>query len=144
MLADLADEVIVLSRYYDMIMARVNDHETLDTMSKHSEVPVINGLCDRMYPCQALGDYMTLMEYFGTNLHGLNMTYVGDGNNVCRSLVHGATTLGVNIKLCSPAKYKLDQETVDAIHGCATFVDDPVEAVMRCRCCIHRYMGVDG
>ena len=128
-LADLADEIIVMSRFYDMIMARVNDYATLDEMAKHSEVPIINGLCNRMHPCQAIGDYMTLMEYFGMNLKGLKLTYIGDGNNVCRSLVHGATILGVNIKLCSPPEYKLDQETVDASHGQAVFVDDPVEAV---------------
>jgi len=120
-LADLQDEAKCLSRYYDLIMARVYKHTTLQTMAAHSEVPVINGLCDQAHPCQALSDYMTMAEYFGRNLKGLNLTYIGDGNNVCRSLVEGAGKLGVNVTLCSPKGYALD--TPDVAH-----CDDPCEA----------------
>ena len=128
-LADLGDEVRVLSRYYDLIMARVLKHETLVTMARESEVPVINGMCDREHPCQILADFMTITEYFGENIAGLRLAYLGDGNNVCRSLVHGAIHMGVRVNLCSPENYTLDDETVAAGKGLITRVADPRDAV---------------
>lgn len=128
-LADLADEARVLSRYYDLIAARVLAHETLVVMARESEVPVINGMCDREHPCQGLTDYMTIAEYFGEDLDGLRLTYIGDGNNVCRSLVHGAIHLGVRMTICSPEGYALDEETVAAGQGLITRVARPEEAV---------------
>ncbi|HTI14826.1 MAG TPA: ornithine carbamoyltransferase [Dictyobacter sp.] len=128
-LADLRDEIIVLSRYYDLVMARVLTHETLVTMAQESEVPVVNGMCDREHPCQTISDFMTIAEYFGENLDGLRIAYLGDGNNVCRSLVHGAIHMGVHVTLCSPELYALDDETVAAGNGLITRVTDPVEAV---------------
>lgn len=128
-LADLGDEVKVLSRYYNLIAARVLQHETLVTMARESEVPVINGMCDREHPCQGLTDFMTITEYFGENLSGLRLAYIGDGNNVCRSLVHGAVLLGVHVNLCSPDHYALDEETVSAANGLVTRVADPRDAV---------------
>lgn len=128
-LADLCDEVKVLSRYYDLIVARVLKHETLVTMARDSEVPVVNGMCDREHPCQALSDFTTLTEYFGENLEGLRIAYIGDGNNVCRSLVHGAIHMGVHVNLCSPEHYELDDETVLAGKGLVTRVAHPSDAV---------------
>jgi ornithine carbamoyltransferase len=128
-LADLQDEVIVLSRFYDMIVARVNKHETLVTMAKHSESPVINGLCDKGHPCQALADVMTMNEHFGSALEGLRITYIGDGNNVCRSLVHAAIKVGAKVNLCSPELYALDEETVASGNGLVVRVANPTEAV---------------
>ena len=125
-LADLQDEAKCLSRYYDLIMARVYKHETLQTMATHSEVPVINGLCNLHHPCQALADYLTMTEYFSPNLAGINLTYIGDGNNVCRSLVHGAAHLGVNITLCSPKGYELADEGDLVAH-----IPDPIDAVAK-------------
>ncbi len=128
-LADLCDEVRVLSRYYDLIVARVLRHETLVTMGQESEVPVVNGMCNREHPCQALSDFMTLTEYFGDNLEGLCIAYIGDGNNVCRSLVHGAIHMGVQVNVCSPERYALDEETVVAGRGLITRVPHPIDAV---------------
>jgi ornithine carbamoyltransferase len=128
-LAELCDEVKVLSRFYDLIVARVLKHETIATMALESEVPVINGMCDREHPCQALADFMTITEYFGDDLAGLRIAYLGDGNNVCRSLVHGAISMGVHVNLCSPAGYELDEETVAAGNGLITRVEHPSDAV---------------
>jgi len=128
-LADLRDEIIVLSRFYDVIMARVLKNETLQIMAENSESPIINGMCDRMHPCQALGDFMTISEFFGDDLNGLHITYIGDGNNVCRSLVHGAINMGAKITLCSPQGYMLDQETISLGKGLVSCVDSPAEAV---------------
>lgn len=108
MLADVRDEVIVLSRYYDVIVARVDRHRTLQVMAEHAEVPVVNGLSDREHPCQAVADLLTLAEYFGPDLRGLRLAWVGDGNNVCRSLVQAAARLGVECTLCSPEGHWLD------------------------------------
>ena len=129
MLADLCDEVKVLSRYYDLIIARVLKHAMLVTMAEGSEVPIVNGMCDREHPCQALADFMTLVEYFGEDLDGLRIAYLGDGNNVCRSLVHGAIHMGVQVNLCSPQHYALDDDTVLAGNGLIARVDDPIQAV---------------
>jgi ornithine carbamoyltransferase len=128
-LADLRDEVRVLSRYYDLLVARVLKHETIVTMAQESEIPVVNGMCDLEHPCQALSDFMTITEYFGDNLNGLRIAYIGDGNNVCRSLVHGATHMGVQVNLCSPAGYALDDATVAAAKGLVTRVANPTDAV---------------
>lgn len=126
-LADLADEIVCLSRYYDLIAARVLQHATLQTMTAHSEVPVINAMCDTMHPCQALGDYMTLTEYFGDNLAGLHLAYIGDGNNVCRSLAQGAALLGVYMSVCAPPAYALDPESRKNV----TSFDNPFDAVAK-------------
>ena len=128
-LADLADEAKCLSRYYDIIMARVMKNETIQTMAAYSESPVINGLCDREHPCQALADFMTMAEYFGRNLAGLKLTFIGDGNNVCRSLVHGASKLGVKVTLCAPDGYALDAQTVKEAGALVSFASTPHEAV---------------
>lgn len=127
--ADLYDETKVLSRYYDMIVARVLDHQTLLDMKAASEVPVINGLCNRMHPCQALGDYLTMMEYFGPDLESLRLAYIGDGNNVCRSLVHGAAKLGVHMTVCGPEGYKLDNATLNAASKNVSYVNHPIDAI---------------
>jgi ornithine carbamoyltransferase len=128
-LADLCDEVIVMSRFYDFIVARVARHQTLRVMAEFGEVPIVNGLCDLYHPCQALSDLVTLSEYFGTDLHGMRLTYIGDGNNVCRSLVQAATRAGIAVTLCSPIGYRLDEQTVLAGGALVTQVEDPREAV---------------
>ena len=128
-LAELRDEIAVMSRYYDLIVARVDRHESLRVMAAHSEVPIVNGLCDRHHPCQAVSDMLTLKEYFGADLRGLRLAYIGDGNNVCRSLVQAATRLGVEVTLSSPVGHELDD--VSASQG-GTFVRrvaDPRAAV---------------
>lgn len=110
-LASLQDEIRVLSRYVDLAMARVFRHEDLLIMARHSEVPIINGLSDWCHPCQALADYMTMQEYFG-ELKDLHVVYVGDGNNVCHSLLMGAQHTGSEITLCCPRGYAPSGELV--------------------------------
>ena len=128
-LAELSDEIAVMSRFYDLVVARVDRHESLRIMAAHSEVPVVNGLCDRHHPCQAVSDVLTLKEYFGVDLRGLRLAWVGDGNNVCRSLVQAATRFGVEVTLSSPAGYELEE--VSAAQGGALVrrVADPRAAV---------------
>jgi ornithine carbamoyltransferase len=129
-LGHLEDESKVLSRYFDLIMARVYKHEDLLTMKAASEVPIINGLCDRYHPCQGLTDYMTALEYFG-DLEGLKIAYVGDGNNVSHSLINGAVRLGMAIAVAHPAGYAPREEVVAAARelGSVTLTHDPREAV---------------
>jgi ornithine carbamoyltransferase len=96
--------VRALSRYTDLIAARLNRHRDLQEMAAHSEVPVINGLTDRSHPCQGLADFMTISEFFGT-AKGVHLTYVGDGNNVCHSLMSCALKAGASITVSSPPEY---------------------------------------
>ena len=84
----LEDTAKTMSRYVDLIMARVYDHKTLDVLSKNSSVPVINGLSDSFHPCQILADLMTIKEK-KKKLKGLKIAWIGDGNNVCNSLIYG-------------------------------------------------------
>ena len=128
-LAELRDEISVMSRYYDLIVARVDSHESLRAMAAHSEVPIVNGLCDLHHPCQAVSDVLTLKEYFGADLRGLRLAYVGDGNNVCRSLVQAATRFGVEVTLSSPVGYELDDVTASQGGALLRRVADPSAAV---------------
>ena len=100
-LTDLRDEAQVLSRYADVIMARMLKHEDLLCLSAGSEVPVINGCCDRYHPCQALGDLMSILEVRGA-FEGVHMVYVGMWNNMCNSLVVACTKAGVRITAVTP------------------------------------------
>ena len=94
-----------LSRYCDGIIARVFDHGTLVELAAHSSVPVINALSDLEHPCQALADFLTLRERFG-ELEGLRVAYMGDGNNVCHSLMLGAAALGVHLTVVTPKGFE--------------------------------------
>lgn len=130
-LADLEDEIRVLSRYVDLVMARVYDHRDLVLMRDHSEVPVINGLCNLYHPCQGLADYMTIQEYFG-ELAGLKIAYVGDGNNVCHTLMIGAGKADMEIAVAYPPGYSPDAAIVTRVRdegGRVTLTHDPLEAV---------------
>jgi ornithine carbamoyltransferase len=100
-----------LSRWVQVIAARVFRHATVAELARHSRVPVINALCDREHPCQALADLLTLKERFG-RLQGLRLAYVGDGNNVCHSLLLLGATLGVNVGVACPPDYRPDPEIV--------------------------------
>jgi ornithine carbamoyltransferase len=99
------DTARVLSRYVDGIMARVFAQEDLVELAKHATVPVINGLSDMLHPCQALADYLTLLERRG-KLAGLKLAYVGDGNNVCHSLLLVGVKLGVAVAVAAPPDYQ--------------------------------------
>ncbi len=101
-----------LSRWVQAISARVFKHTTIETLARHASVPVINALSDREHPCQALADMLTLLERFG-RLRGLRLAYVGDGNNVCHSLMLLGATLGVNVAVACPPDYRPDPEILD-------------------------------
>jgi ornithine carbamoyltransferase len=103
-LASLRDEIRVLSRYVDLTVARVFAHEDLEEMAANSEVPIVNGLSDLEHPCQALADFMTAQENFGT-LADLNFVYIGDGNNVAHSLMMAALQAKAQMTVCSPRRF---------------------------------------
>jgi len=105
------DVARVLSRYVDGIMARVFDHDHILQLAAYSRVPVINGLSDYNHPCQGLTDLFTIWEKKGT-LKGLKLVYVGDGNNVARSLLFGATKLGADFILAGPEDYFLSADDI--------------------------------
>ena len=106
--ADVAKNV---ERWVDVIVLRTYAHDTITEMAANSRVPVINALSDFEHPCQALADFMTLEEHFGTS-KGLNFTYVGDGNNVCHSLMLTGAQLGANVTIATPRGYSPDIEIV--------------------------------
>ena len=93
-----------LDRWFDAIVARTYSHKTLESLAAWSKVPVINALSEAYHPCQALADFLTLRERFGS-LDGLRLAYVGDANNVAHSLLHCAAQLGVSISICGPPAY---------------------------------------
>ncbi len=131
----IADTARVLSRMVNMIMARVYGHDIVVDLARHGSVPVINGLSDFSHPCQAVADYYTLYERWG-KVRGRKIAYVGDGNNVCHSLLFGAAILGMHIAVAAPDGYKPDREVVDystvvanRMGGLVTIVTDPAEAV---------------
>jgi ornithine carbamoyltransferase len=107
----IADIARVLSGYVDAIMARVFEHDHVVQLAKWSDVPVINGLSDYNHPCQAMADVLTILEKFGS-IKGLNIVYIGDGNNVTVSLMHLCVKLGANFTSASPEGYEVDPEAV--------------------------------
>ncbi len=100
-----------LERWVDVIVLRTYAHDTITEMAANARVPVINALSDFEHPCQALADFMALEEHFGTAT-GLNFTYVGDGNNVCHSLMLAGAQLGANVTVATPRGYSPDIEIV--------------------------------
>ncbi|MBN1330440.1 MAG: ornithine carbamoyltransferase [Candidatus Heimdallarchaeota archaeon] len=104
-----ADTAQVLSRYLGGIMARVYKHETLQSLAEFSAIPVINGLCNLYHPCQILADLQTIREH-KSKLKGLKLVYVGDGNNVCHSLMIGCTKVGMDVSVVCPDTYRPNKE----------------------------------
>ncbi|PDW04965.1 ornithine carbamoyltransferase [Candidatus Viridilinea mediisalina] len=98
-----------LSRWVQAIAARVFKHGTVETLARHANIPIINALSDREHPCQALADCLTLREQFG-HLQGLRLAYMGDGNNVCHSLMLLGGILGVSVSVACPPDYRPDAE----------------------------------
>ena len=109
----VADVAKVLSGYVDCIIARVNDHRNLRELARYAAVPVVNALSDREHPCQILADLLTIYE-FRQRLDGLRLTFVGDGNNVARSLALALPAVGMNFVGASPPGYALDDASVAA------------------------------
>ena len=131
----IADVARVVSGYVDAIMARVFDHEHILELAKWAEIPVINGLSDYNHPCQAAADALTIQENFGS-LKGINVSYIGDGNNVAVSLMHICAKLGANFTIANPEGYGVEPEAVAlgekfASESGSTIrqLEDPVEGV---------------
>ena len=106
------DTARVLGRYVDGIVARVYEHNDLVELAKYSGVPVINALSDLYHPCQILADFLTIKEK-KKKLKGLKLSYIGDGNNVCNSLLIGCTKIGMDISVGSPERYAPKSEIVE-------------------------------
>jgi ornithine carbamoyltransferase len=110
---EIRDTARVLSRYVAGVMIRAFRHGTIEEFARNSSVPVINGLSDREHPCQILGDLLTLREHFGRT-DGLSVAWIGDGNNVCHSLILAAPLAGLNLAVASPPRYRPDRGIVEA------------------------------
>ncbi len=137
----IADVARVLSGYVHGLMARVFEHEHVLELARWSNVPVVNGLSDYNHPCQGMADALTIQEKFGKK-KGLNVTFVGDGNNVAVSLMHVSAKLGWNFTLASPEGYDLNPKAIEVAKKIAEetgrggvtppllrFIRDPHEAV---------------
>ena len=126
------DMARIFSRYVHGIMARTFAHETIVELARYSTVPVINALSDWSHPCQAMAAMLTIRERFG-QLAGLKLAFVGDGNNVARSLAFACAKFGMQYVCAAPAGYRLDAATIDEVNtiapGCASQTSDPVAAV---------------
>ena len=113
------DISIVLSRYVDVIMARVFEHSIVEELAEHAGVPVINGLSDLEHPCQTLADFQTILERHD-KLEGLNFCYIGDGNNVAHSLMLGAALVGMNITVITPPGFEPNKDITARAKDTAT------------------------
>jgi ornithine carbamoyltransferase len=130
----LKDTATVLSRYLDAIMIRTFAQEDVEELARHASIPVINGLTDSAHPCQALADVMTIRERLG-RLEGVRLTYLGDGNNVCASLMVAAAKLGLHFRAATPTGYEPSPEAVETAYEAAAasgatieLLGDPREA----------------
>ncbi|MEE4317046.1 MAG: ornithine carbamoyltransferase [Erythrobacter sp.] len=108
----IADTARVLSRMVDAIMLRTDDHTKIEEMAAHASVPVINGLTDRSHPCQIVADLLTVIEH-GKALPGLEVAWVGDGNNVLHSILEAAGLFKFNVRVATPAGYEPDPAFVE-------------------------------
>jgi ornithine carbamoyltransferase len=127
----IKDTAVVLSRYLDAIMIRTFAQADVEELASNASIPVINGLTDSSHPCQALADVMTIRERF-TRLEGLKVVYLGDGNNVCASLMVACAKLGMDFVAATPAGYRPDEEAVRVAREAGAsveLVDDPRAAV---------------
>lgn len=126
----IEDTAKTLSRYVDIIMARVYSHEEVEILAKNSTVPVINGLSDSFHPCQILADLMTIREK-KKKLAGLKLAWIGDGNNVCNSMIYGCAKTSIDVTIATPKGYEPNS---DIIKESKKFIDvqlltDPLSAV---------------
>jgi ornithine carbamoyltransferase len=127
----IRDTAYVLSRYLDAIMIRTFAQADVEALAQHAEIPVVNGLTDSSHPCQALADVMTIRERFG-RLEGLRVAYLGDGNNVCASLMIACAKLGLDFVAATPPDYRPEERVVELAReagGNVELSDDPREAV---------------
>lgn len=108
----ISDTAKTLSGYVDAIMARIFEHENLLELARNSNVPVINGLTDLLHPCQTVADLFTIWEE-KEELAGLKLAFIGDGNNVCNSLLLGCAKTGINISVATPPGYEPVEQIVE-------------------------------
>ena len=127
----IADTARVLSRYVDAIMIRTDDHAKIEELAAYASVPVINGLSDLSHPCQIMADLQTLLEH-GTALPGLEVAWLGDGNNVTHSLIEAAGLFKFNVRMGCPAGYDADAAFIDSARAAGATITtyrDAAEAV---------------
>jgi ornithine carbamoyltransferase len=129
----IKDMARVLSRYVDGIMARTFEHKTITELAAFATVPVINALTNWSHPCQAMADVLTIQERVG-KIEGVKIAFIGDGNNVARSLAFAGAKLGMKMVIASPHGYELDAETINKANkvspGCVRQTNDPGAAVL--------------
>ena len=113
-----ADSARVLSEYVDGIVVRTYAHERVEEIAENASVPVINGLTDLHHPCQALADFLTMREHYGT-LEGLKLAYLGDGNNVLHSLLIVGALIGVDVSAACPKEFRPDSRILERARGSA-------------------------
>ena len=130
------DTARTISLYVDILMARVYDHKDIEQLSEHSTIPVINGLSDLFHPCQILADLLTIREY-KKKLRGINLAFIGDGNNICNDLLLGCSKLGINIRVSTPIGFEPLDWVVEIARTSAKenesallITSDPTEAVI--------------
>ena len=123
------DTAKTLSRYSDCIMARVYDHNLLEVLSKHASIPIINGLSDSFHPCQILADFMTIKEK-KRKFKGLKIAWIGDGNNVCNSMIYGAALSGASMSISTPKGFTPEKKVVKESENLTeiTLTTDPTTA----------------
>jgi ornithine carbamoyltransferase len=126
-----------LERMVDLIMIRTFSHATIEELALHASIPVINGLSDYSHPCQAVADFMTILELKG-KIAGVKLAYFGDGNNVARSLMFAGALLGAEVFICTPRGYEPDAETIEWSQAAAktsggkcVVTNDPLVAIER-------------
>ena len=126
------DVARVLAGMCDGIMARTFSHQVVRQLADHAAVPVINALTDWSHPCQAMADVLTIKEHFD-DIKGIKIAFIGDGNNVARSLAHACAKLGMQMVVATPAGYELDAESLQRANGisadCVRQTNDPHDAV---------------
>lgn len=115
----IEDTAKTISRYADVIMARVYDHSAVEALAKNSKVPVINGLSNSFHPCQILADLMTIKEKKG-KLKGLKLAWIGDGNNVCNSMIYGCAKAEISISIATPKGFEPNSQV---IQKCKKLID---------------------
>jgi ornithine carbamoyltransferase len=132
----VSDVARVTSRMADAVVLRVNAHETIEEFARYSEVPVINGLSDLSHPCQGLADIFTIRERKGPDLHGVEIAYIGDGNNVAHSLMLCAAKTGASLRIATPPGYEplpryreLAAAEARSSGAQITIANDPIAAV---------------
>ncbi|MDN7023478.1 ornithine carbamoyltransferase [Methanoculleus sp. FWC-SCC1] len=128
---EIRDTARVLARYVDAVMIRAYHHEVIEEFARYTAVPVINGLSDKLHPCQVLADILTIRERFGS-LEGLRLAWIGDGNNVCNSLLLSSALTGMEIAVASPRGYQPKDAVVEQARSAGAKISighDPAAAV---------------